>query len=295
MQSPDVITFQLMGGLGNQLFQYTAAASYSRKTGGFVSLDLSQCRKPFNSRNSLLTDLKLPFDIPFIPSRDRSRVATKFKTIAFQSGIFKGREGSIEDVYTSKVLGYDPKLYECSDSRVVGFFQSYKYLEDLPESFRNIEVAGVTSWQTATAKEINEKTLVIHIRRGDYEILKDSFGLLSSNYYKNSIEVALSHFTPKNIICFSDNISTAKELLASLNLDIKFVCKPEREPDASSLYLMSLSGAIVIANSSFSWWAATLNQRKIVVAPKDWFRTTVPPNDLMPSQWLRCPSDWIDR
>ena len=293
MQNPGVTTFQLMGGLGNQLFQYMAAVSYSRKIDGFVSLDLSQCRKPYNSRSSVLTDLKLPLDMHFIPSRDRSRLAAKFRTIALQSRVRHRTEGSIKDIYISDVLGYDPKLYDSSNSLVVGFFQSYKYLEDLPENFRSIEVADVTPWQAATSKEINEDTLVIHIRRGDYETLKDSFGLLSSTYYKNSIDVALSNFTPKNMVCFSDDIATARELLKSLKLDIKFICKPEKEPDASSLYLMSQSGAIVIANSSFSWWAAMLNQRKLVVAPQDWFRNSVPPNDLIPSEWLLCPSDWI--
>jgi hypothetical protein len=293
MQSLNFTTFQLMGGLGNQLFQYTAAISYSRRTSRSVALDLSLCRKPYNSRSSLLTDLRLSSDIHLIPSRDRSRLAAKLSAIASHPRILHKLEHLTEDRYISSVLGYDPKVYDSSNSFIVGFFQSYKYLEDLPESFRNIGVSNITSWQADISRSVNEDTQVIHIRRGDYETLQDSFGLLSSTYYKNAIDIALSQFAPRNIVCFSDNISTARDLLASLKLDIQFIGKPSKEPDASSLYLMSQSGAIVIANSTFSWWAATLNRRKLVIAPENWFRSSTPPNDLIPPEWVLCASDWI--
>jgi hypothetical protein len=294
MKTLKVVTFQLMGGLGNQLFQFAAAASYGRRTNHSVALDLSLCRKPFNVHSSLLTDLTIAPGIIIIPSRDKSLLAARLSAIASKSRILPKSRYLAEDKFISNVIGYDPNLYKNSSAVVEGYFQSYKYLEDLPRSFQEIGVSVVTSWQIETSKLIDQHTLVIHVRRGDYETLQDSFGLLSSTYYKCAIDLALSRFTPRNIVCFSDNISVAKDLLEGNKLDIQYISKPSEEPDASSLYLMSRSGAIVIANSTFSWWAAKLNRHKLVVAPENWFRSLTPPNDLIPPDWILCSSDWVD-
>jgi hypothetical protein len=282
-----------MGGLGNQLFQYAAATSYGRRTGRSIQLDLSRCREPYQTHGSILTQLKLPVDLELSPAREQSAFTLKLKEFGARSRFLYKSKNVVDGRYVPYVLGYDPNLYDNSKTIVTGFYQSYRYIEDLPDSFRKIGIVEVTPWHTAMSKLITKETLVIHIRRGDYEKFQQ-FGLLSSTYYSNAIEIALSRFNPKNIVCFSDNISTARDLLSSQKEDIQFINKPPEELDSSSLHLMSQSGAIVIANSSFSWWAAMLNQPKHVVAPATWFRVLTSPKDLLPPHWDLCESDWTD-
>jgi hypothetical protein len=61
-----------------------------------------------------------------------------------------------------------------------------------------------------------------------------------------------------------------------------------------SLVLMSLSKVIIIANSSFSWWAAkTGTGKEMVIAPKPWFRNLENPSSLIPDLWIQIKSDWM--
>jgi hypothetical protein len=96
------------------------------------------------------------------------------------------------------------------------------------------------------------------------------------------------------VLVFSDDIVAAKQIFSQLDisLPVQFVEPLEDSPE-ETLILMSKSDALVISNSTFSWWAAQLgNKNKFVVRPSKWFRGMLDPEDLFPPEWHQQESLW---
>ena len=134
----------------------------------------------------------------------------------------------------------------------------------------------------------------MHVRRKDYCSARNTIGLLSREYYEEAIfylETVLPH---SDVWVFSDDISEAKDLLDGISsTKITWIEPPNNSDPAESLVLMSYGEGIIMANSSFSWWAAaTGNVAKKVVAPSPWFRNLEEPELLIPNNWYLIPSRW---
>lgn len=167
-----------------------------------------------------------------------------------------------------------------------GFFQSEKYFV----SHRDIilDILGPTKdIKNYISKKYSEilvgDTLSVHIRRGDYVKSQEWHTLLSKEYYDEAITKIPNI---DKILVFSDDILWCKE-----NFKADNVIYIEDEKDYIELYLMSMCTNNIIANSSFSWWGAWLNQNenKIVVAPKDWFGpnfSNFQTQDIIPKKWV---------
>jgi hypothetical protein len=139
-----------------------------------------------------------------------------------------------------------------------------------------------------------ENPLVIHIRSGDYLQLSKTFGVLDQGFYLRAIkQLEMSKNAP--IWVFSDDPKHARELLSdSVFADAFFVIPPREASASESLLLMSVATKIVIANSTFSWWAAKIGQEsKEVFVPCPWFRNYPIPNDLIPNNWHEIQSSWL--
>ena len=119
--------------------------------------------------------------------------------------------------------------------------------------------------QNKYGEVLNQNTCSIHVRRGDYLNLSEHHPLCDIEYYKDAME----HMPNDTVyLVFSDDISWCKENFLGDNYI--FI---EDNSDIFDLYLMSLCHNNIIANSSYSWWGAWLNnnKNKIVVSPKMWF------------------------
>ena len=137
--------------------------------------------------------------------------------------------------------------------------------------------------------------MAIHVRRGDYKNPDSPVGLLSRTYYKDAIEQVYSRYENSNFWIFSDDIDDSHNLLDGLvPKNSNWVSPPEGSDPAESLVLMSLSKVIIIANSSFSWWAAKTGVKKeLVIAPSPWFKTLESPTYLIPNSWYQIKSSWM--
>ena len=135
---------------------------------------------------------------------------------------------------------------------------------------------------------INANALSIHVRRGDYVYLPNHHPVASPEYYTNAINYITTKTRIDKYIVFSDDINYCKSMFGESE-DITYI---NGEKDYIDLYLMSMCEHNIIANSTFSWWGAWLNQNsdKIVVAPKTWFgtaRTDLDTSDLIPENWIK--------
>ena len=126
----------------------------------------------------------------------------------------------------------------------------------------------------------------------------DTYGLLSDEYFVNALkQVRLEIHGSENaeVWVFTDSLDIVKTGMPKLaSNNVSFIEAPKEISDAEVLIAMSLSDKIVVSNSTFSWWAATLNTNKlIVVAPTKWYKNMDDPSGLFPSGWVRQPSLWV--
>ena len=296
------VEIELVGGLGNQLFGYFAGAYYAQKFNKNLIIDLTQVSLGLTNHGSELTSFKLskthefikfkPGSITKLNKRLFDRLSIKFQLINYFRYKLLG-------VYQSKEVGFDSFLEKRSEiSRIQGYYQTWKYVNSLQEVGTDVslEIVNPSNWFLKLQNEINEvKPIAIHVRRGDYKNPSSPVGLLSRAYYKNAIEIVNSKYEKSNFWIFSDDIADSQKLLDGLiPKNSNWVSPPNGSDPAESLILMSLSKVIIIANSSFSWWAAkTGMEKELVIAPNPWFKSLESPSYLIPNSWKQVKSSWM--
>lgn len=288
-----MVTVELRGGLGNQLFQYAAGIGLAchLKTGLITNItDLLAPDKVLGTyRTFKLNYLNEP---PVINNRvNEKKIIQKTKKILQKLNI-----GS-DKLYKEKFFHYNPAFWmETGNVLITGNFQSEKYFLPyksivLDKLQFNKSLLSLSDKELLT-KIMSAESLSVHIRRGDYlsnKIANDVLGVLPVAYYENAYEEILKKSRPKTIFIFSDDIKWAKENLRFIN-EVTFVESKGNNSDLCDFILMQHCSHNIIANSSFSWWAAYLNPNpnKIVIAPKRWFnKAPYDTKDLIPENWIR--------
>jgi hypothetical protein len=296
------VEIELVGGLGNQLFGYFAGAYYAQKFNKNLIIDLTQVSLGLTNHGSELTSFKLskkhelikfkPGSIAKLSKRFFDKLSIKFKFINYFRYKLLG-------VYQSKEVGFDSFLEKQSDiSRIQGYYQTWKYVDNLQAVGADVslEIVNPSNWFLKLQNEINEvMPIAIHVRRGDYKNPNSPVGLLSRTYYKNAIEIVNSKYEKSNFWIFSDDIADSQKLLDGLiPKNSNWVSPPNGSDPAESLILMSLPKVIIIANSSFSWWAAkTGMEKELVIAPNPWFKSLESPSYVIPNSWKQVKSSWM--
>ena len=217
----------------------------------------------------------------------QGRPASNYIDNIYKGASFKTKE-EFDDVartYYETQYNYSPIDFT-DDTCLVGYFQSEKYFVDFEEKIR--ELFRCTSETEARLKNkygdlLQGNTTSVHIRRGDYLNFSQTHPLLTKEYYIKAMSRIPQ--TEKYLI-FSDDIPWC---LNNFKLNNFYIV--EGEKDYVDLCLMSKCKNNIIANSSFSWWGAWLNENsdKIVIAPTDWFGTSVDHDtkDLIPEGWIK--------
>lgn len=252
-----MIIVRIVGGLGNQMFQYAYAKALQQK--GFdVKIDISKF-KTYKLHGGYHLD-KYNIDLEKAGFFDTFLSLIKVKKNVKEKSLF-----------------FDDKLFRLSGNEFVkGYFQNEKYFKETREILlEQFQKSGKNADSTAVfSKQIRETTpnCSLHVRRGDY--LSNSknhtiHGVCDLDYYKRAVEFVLSKEKQTTFFIFSDDIPWAKENLKIENaIYVDHKCTPHED-----IYLMSLCNNNITANSSFSWWGAWLNKNKekIVISPKQWY------------------------
>ena len=254
-----MISTFLQGGLGNYMFQISVAYS--------LSLD-------FNFECSFISDnaIKVHKNI------------NEYKKNIFKNVSFIDHHNFL-NIYNEPFFGYN-KINIVDNTLLVGYFQSEKYIlhnrDEIIKLFQPSE-NDLKYIEKKYGDILKNNNCSIHVRRGDYIKVQNHHPLCEKTYYEESIKNFNNDTT---YIIFSDDINWCKE-----NLHIKNSYYVENENDYIEMYLMSMCDNNIIANSSFSWWGAWLNQKsnKKVIAPKKWFgpaKGNIITKDIYAEKWL---------
>ena len=185
------------------------------------------------------------------------------------------------------------------DFFVKGYWQSEKYFKDSATevrkklTFKDKLGLASTFWKE---KILSEKCAVsLHIRRSSYNrpLFRRHSGILSAEYYRNCVEELKKYVPDFKVFIFSHELNWARK---NLKLDVPVEYVEGCEKDIDELYLMSLCKHNIIANSTFSWWGAWLNENpdKKVFAPKLWHLDNWGGDFLVPQSWIKVPSSFED-
>ena len=266
-----MIITRIIGGLGNQMFQYAYAKALEQK-GHEVKIDISAFETYKLHGGYQLDKYNIDLDSSIKDENDKFYKNTFFYKVLRRFGMDFSRR------IKEKSLLFDKKLLEIDDNSYLdGYFQCEKYFKDIREIILkqftiNQEVSNYTK-EIKNKIQNSQNSCSLHIRRGDFvnSTNINIHGACDIEYYKKAIKYLEEKVENINYFIFSDDIEWVKENLAIQNA-IYIDSKEKRIPH-EDIYLMSLCKNNIIANSSFSWWGAWLNQneKKIVIAPKRWF------------------------
>ena len=286
---------RLDGGLGNQLFQISAGFAYAKdKNMSIIFYIPSSGRTDFSHQfdsslfdvSSISNSRKFPFNFDPL-TKALNRVLRSLPRLQ-----------QLLRIHAPIEIGFDPELLRNPKWRtLIGYFQSYKYLELARPSLQDfLKVVEPSSWYNHEKESLSHSEKIsLHVRRGDFVTLREVHGILGKSYYQQAIDLARRKFPSAEILVFSDDSEKAKVLLAGLDDNIRFTDPPKASAPGESLALMWECSAHIIANSTFSWWGAAMAMKsEFVVAPKQWMRNGVEIRDLIPPTWIQIDSDWED-
>ena len=278
---------RLMGGLGNQLFQYAAARSRADELGVELVLD-----RRYVERKAQHTGLAIDHFAIRAGSLSVSE-ARRFSEVKLRvARLLKRYVRPVFGVHWENRFNFDQEIRNISSGSILcGFWQSERYITDPPKTRSDLVLNAPFSPAAAVVSATIDgcQSVALHVRRGDY--LKDQktmerYGLCSIDYYQAAITHVLAQVENAALFVFSDDPAWVQEHL-SVGESCTFVSCKEIPPQ-EDLLLMSLCKHQIIANSTFSWWGAWLNKNcdKIVVAPTPWFDdSTIAAQDLIPHTW----------
>lgn len=190
------------------------------------------------------------------------------------------------EVVNGKDVGYTDIRVSKRKILLAGYFQSHRYAKNFKSHFEDLQlVQNRIDREKSVASDFSNR-LIVHLRLTDY-LLEEHFGIPNENYYKNALNIILKLRKFEEVWVFSDDINTAKRLLRlPPRLKISWM-KCEQLNPYEVLDLMRLASGYIIANSTFSWWAAYLSQcdNPIVIAPNPWFKGMPSPRHLIPQNW----------
>jgi hypothetical protein len=288
-----MITVLINGGLGNQLFQVFATLAAAIRNGDtcyFLHTMRDASGKRATYWNSLFHNLR-----SMMVLSTQANVQRFMQLPEHQEPSFKCTPLPRQTAMNSTPL------------KLVGYFQSEKYFADVrDEIYDKLKLLeqqrGVRAMFAESAWfSCGAVTVAMHFRIGDYARIQDAHPILQLEHYRKALKHILDHVHVHiNVLIFNQACDDAIILdhMRQLNADPAFAarCRFHKVPDTfddwKQMLLMSVCDHNIIANSTFSWWGAYLNQNpdKIVCYPSTWFGPALKKHDtrdLFPSSWVK--------
>ncbi|MBE5837199.1 alpha-1,2-fucosyltransferase [Butyrivibrio sp.] len=284
MRNKNTYIIEMTGGLGNQMFQYAFGKAleckYSNDT---IKYDcsyysVSNAIRSYSLYDAFGVDIKIANKTQVSLLRNNNPYDSELNRIAnsfIRKALFRKPNEIIEDL-DAICFGKIPDLDR--DTYFSGYWQCEKYFKNL----RSKIIRDFSFKLDGTSKDFLElmdrvkhgNSVAIHVRLEDYlneENRKVYGNICDSHYYDSAVSYIAANAGKCNYYVFSTDIDSAMKLLPKGNeyIPIEYDC----QKDYLDMYLMTICKHNIIANSTFSWWGAWLNNNpnRIVVCPKKWF------------------------
>ena len=280
---------KLMGGLGNQMFQYMFGQYLSKKYNEKIYYDVEFFKHYSESEKLEIRNielLKFNFDIeivdykkyPFLNYNNR-----KEKFIYLLKGLLSLNRNTFNFVSDSKFTLIS-KVFSIffRNNYYIGYWQAYRYILDLEFKLKDSQNLINTK---VKEKILNSNAVSIGVRRGDY--VKLGAIICDIEYYKKAINLIYKKLDNPVFYIFSDDIEWWRK---NIKLSDKyFFVEANKDTPFENMELMSLCKHNIISNSTYEWWGAFLNKnkQKIVIYPKKWKFYETKKNKLIPSEWIK--------
>jgi hypothetical protein len=290
-----MITMRIKGGLGNQLFQYAAAYSLSKRLNQSFQFDPALTAS-MTARAYRLLELNVDIDT------------------VVEKEMLPGKIGRIKNAYINKVCRifnlskhkcgdylywietkyeWQPEFFTISASNIYvdGYFQSEDY-------FKQYRTELLTQFTPKYEPEeeyiqiLNEikkhNAVAVHVRRGDFKNFRNLHNpylyLLDEEYYQNAVKYMRENLDNPIFFWFSDDMDWVKQHIDS-DPNFQFVSIKTKHGDIDDMMLMKNCNHIITANSTFSWWAAWLNENEnaIRIVPKKPYCM----DGMIPEGWIK--------
>lgn len=292
-----MIIVKIIGGLGNQMFQYALGRALAHKNNTELKLDISDFRDRYKLHSYSLKHLNIGEKIASIKEIELLKTGSKSRILSPLLKIFKkipGRNATGSHIMEKK-FSFDASILSLGDNIYLdGYWQSEKYFINIQDIIRR-------EFQIKTPPDPNNDSMIkriettdavaVHIRRGDYvsnSKTNSIHGSASLEYYTKAAKIMMDATNAPTFFIFSDDPQWVKE---NLRLPSSIIYADHNGPEKNyeDLWLMSLCKHHIIANSTFSWWGAWLakNENQKVIAPLKWFNNDTDTRDLIPSRWER--------
>jgi hypothetical protein len=291
-----MVVTNLIGGLGNQMFQYAAGRALSLKHQTSLRLDISgfanytlhqgfELQKIFNVEAQIAckTDIDKILGWQSLPFVRRALLRPSMAAFRHENYIIEPHFHFWSTFHKLTKHSY-----------LQGYWQSEKYFTEVATQIRE-DFAFKIPMKKKDAELVllinQHNSVSLHVRRGDYASNPEAMsvhGLCTIEYYQIAIKYIAERVNLPNFYIFSDDIAWVQDNL-KINYPHQYINHNHGAESFNDMRLMSLCKHHIIANSSFSWWGAWLNKRadKIVVAPKSWFFSENNIQDLIPKSWVR--------
>ncbi len=295
-----MIIVKISSGLGNQLFQYAFAKALSLNRSMEVKIDASNFDywpKNITPRKFSLSNFNISLDLADkkdfreigVPYPGNHSIGENIYRL-----IFKLKESLRKNkkIIIDHRLNFNPEMLSVPDNTyILGGWTNYNYFQNIKDDLYK-ELTLKKDFGPKAQKLHNQiessESVSVHIRRSDYLKYSRKFVILDEKYYQEAVNNIKDRISNPIFYIFSDDIEYVQNNYSEIFGQSAIYLSGQGIEDEEELMLMSKCKHNIIANSTFSWWAAWLNQNssKIIVAPHKYRTDNKEMEDFLPSDWI---------
>jgi hypothetical protein len=292
-----MIVVKLMGGLGNQLFQYAFGRSLAEKNRTVLKFDLGFFKDAPGASDITPRQYELgvyqvaqhfagPAEISAFFAADGKPWFRKMVSFPGGKHLVVRQEANYH--FEDRFLGARGNIY------LDGYWQSVKYFQSIESTIRKELVLRAEAVASDSPIRVGggSQAVSLHVRRGDY-VHNPHVGkvhpVCSQAYYQEAVALMAAKVANPHFFVFSDDIEWCRTQLR-VDCPVTFVTPSNPGKNYLDMHWMSTCSHHIIANSSFSWWGAWLNRNpgKVVIAPREWFKDPrLHSEDIIPEGWIK--------
>jgi hypothetical protein len=295
VRTRSLVTIDLTGGFGNQLFQVAYGFYLSEEFGIEIAFSTALLGLGTGKRDLSITKIKVN-NVLMNELIHEGRVRGVFRKLMHRlASRFHAFSLAEKKLYGLINIDDQPFNKSSKTRRVIGYGQHRKYVQDENGNRRiNLDISDMNCTNSDLLYAMRTlRPICVHIRGGDYKSLNSTFGLLSFEYFEKAINRARSSGQESSQVwVFTDDAEYVSAFFEGKNENYRILTSKETGDTLSTFSLMMNAKTLIIGNSTFSWWAAFANKNSPnVYYPDPWFKNFIQP-EIPLMLWHPVVSEW---